>query len=297
MALGCAAATQARADTDSGSPSAVVRQDVTCIIPCRDNNKVREAMARGVFASFLGMFVMACSGCGGGGGGGTSSTAAQAASQSAPTQVIINAQGDSTMWSATRLSDGTIARTNPQVTQMMQANLQQALGSGYTVTVINSGVQRAQACMRINGTGVYTTTLATDLASIPAQYVLENFGINDSNVVVGPETPTQFQQCLEQFVDTVRAAGKTPILEEPNPIAPSSVDPVVYASVLPSYVAVINAVAAEKGVPLIQQFQPIQQIQGWQSMLSDGVHPSPSLYAVKAQREADAMAAVITASR
>lgn len=34
-------------------------------------NKKAKSMARGAIASFLGMFVMACSGCGGGGGGGS----------------------------------------------------------------------------------------------------------------------------------------------------------------------------------------------------------------------------------
>src|ERR1700756_934080 len=42
-------------------------------IICADEfRSARKLMARGVIASFFGMFVMACSGCGGGGDGGSS---------------------------------------------------------------------------------------------------------------------------------------------------------------------------------------------------------------------------------
>lgn len=224
------------------------------------------------------------SACGGGGGSGNPPRPPLVT----PKPVVIDAQGDSTMWGATTV-DGTVVQANPTPPELLQADLQQALGSGYGVAVLNHGVPRSQACQRMNGTAVYTTTLADDLKSSPAQYVLENFGINDSNSVVAEESVTQFQQCLELFVDAVRAAGKTPILEEPNPVS----DDVPYATVLPNYVAVVDAVAQEKGASLIQQFRAIQAIPGWQTLLSDGVHPTPALYAIKAARESAALVSLI----
>lgn len=47
------------------------------IIAAFKSKKAKEQMARGIIVSFLGMFVMACSGCGGGGGGSGSSLPAQ----------------------------------------------------------------------------------------------------------------------------------------------------------------------------------------------------------------------------
>lgn len=230
----------------------------------------------------------ALSACGGGGGSGSPAPAAQVI----PKPVLIDAQGDSTMWGATSV-DGTLVQASPTPPELLQAGLQHALGARYDVTVINHGMPRSQACQRMNGTVVYTTTLADDLKSSPAQYVLENFGINDADSLVADESLTQFQQCLEAFVDTVRAAGKTPILEEPNPVA----DNVPYATILPTYVAVVDAVAQEKGVLLIQQFQAIQALPAWQSMLSDGVHPTPGLYEIRVQREVAAIGPLIVAAR
>ncbi len=186
---------------------------------------------------------------------------------------------------------------NPSDPQLLQADLQAALGNGFQIVATNNGVSGATLCMRMNGTGLYTTKLADDLKADGAQIVLENFGMNDANPAVsGSETPTEFQQCLEAFVDTVRAAGKIPVIEEPNPV--SSVVTAAWLqsfnnTQLPNYIAVIDSVTQEKGVALVQQFAYIQSLPNWESLSSDGVHPSQALYAIKAQREADIIAPII----
>jgi lysophospholipase L1-like esterase len=52
-------------------------------------------------------------------------------------------------------------------------------------------------------------------------------------------------------------------------------------------------VATQMNVPLVTQFDYIQSLPNWQSMLTDGVHPGDQLYAIKAQREYDVIAPLV----
>lgn len=56
----------------------------SAIIASLKNTGAKENMARGIIASLLGIFVMACSGCGGGGGGQASATAQSPAKLAQP---------------------------------------------------------------------------------------------------------------------------------------------------------------------------------------------------------------------
>lgn len=184
---------------------------------------------------------------------------------------------------------------NPTVTQMTQTGLQSTLGSGYQVTVTNRGVSGATLCSLLSGTGKFTTPLVDTLKTSGATYVLENFGMNDADpVVAGNESVTQFQQCLEQFVDTVRAAGKTPILEEPNPVGPQVNRAWGFDNAnLANYVAMVDAVGQEKGVTVVSQYQYFQSLTNWPTLLSDGVHPTQDGYYAKAQREIAVLASIV----
>jgi lysophospholipase L1-like esterase len=111
--------------------------------------------------------------------------------------------------------------------------------------------------------------------------VIENFGINDAYLPV-----EDYRANLREFVDTVRASGKLPVLEEPNPVCSGHEN-------LDRLVAILNEVAREKAVPLVQQYAAIKALPDWQAMLPDCVHPGDALYAVKAAREAAVLAQVI----
>ncbi|MFM0078432.1 hypothetical protein P0D72_06025 [Paraburkholderia sediminicola] len=64
------------------------------------------------------------------------------------------------------------------------------------------------------GTGKYSIGFATRLASTPAQIVLTDYAINAS----GSETIDEYKGSLTSWIAIVRAAGKTPVLEGPNPV-------------------------------------------------------------------------------
>lgn len=254
-------------------------------------NEIKMTKIRGVCAVAI---ALACSACGGGGGGTASASQAQPVVKA----VSIDMQGDSTMYGAITTLTGSI-RANPTAPESLQTDLQSALGSSYAVAVTNDGVTSMTMCMRMSGTGLYTQTLADYLKTSTAQIVVENFGINDANAVVSAnETPTQFQQCLESFVDVVRASGKTPVLEEPNPVGNVSAAAIAFNdSTLSTFIAVIDSVSQEKNVVLIPQYANIKSIQGWRGLLSDGVHPSQALYDIKAQNEATVLVPLIKASK
>jgi len=169
------------------------------------------------------------------------------------------------------------------------AVLQQLLQATYgpTVTVENDGVIGATLGERINGYVLYSEAFSTALQSMTAQIVIENFAANDvySN---NQETPTSFEGYLLDFVTEAQAAGKTVVLEEPNPFTAPE-----YAN-MPQYVAIIDNVAAQLNLPLVKQYDYIQTLPNWQSLLSDGGHPTDALYAIKAQREYDVVAPIVS---
>ncbi|KLU27800.1 hypothetical protein EOS_02475 [Caballeronia mineralivorans PML1(12)] len=84
-----------------------------------------------------------------------------------------------------------------------------------------------------------------------------------------------------------KAAGKIPVLEEPNPMcAPAVVN-------MPAYKGPMAKLAAQRGVLLIKQYDYILSLPNWQSMLFDCIHPTAAMYAIKAQREADQISALV----
>lgn len=236
---------------------------------------------KGVAAAFLGAFVVACSGCGGGGGGGNSVPAA--AAQVQPKPVMIDVGGDSLLWGYL----GTAANgqyiqsaNNPPV--IIQADLQAQFGS--TVTVANNAKPGSQAYADLIGAApYYTSPLATRLAATSAQIALADYAVNDSHI----RTPDQYTQDLTDWIATVRQAGKTPILEEPNPVCDPSIPNVL------QYVNLMRQVAQQQNVQLIAQYDYIAALPNWQSMLVDCIHPNDALYKIKGDREAAALAPIV----
>ncbi len=159
----------------------------------------------------------------------------------------------------------------------------QTLQSTYQLaaTVENNGSPGTTVAQNL--AGHVLAPLATRLATDSSRIVIENFAINDCTV----ETVQQFHDDLTQWVNVVRSMGKIPVLEEPNPVTRAGFD------ALPSFVAMVNQVATEQDVTVIQQYAYIQSLPEWQAMLTDGVHPNDALYAIKGHREAQAIAPLL----
>lgn len=214
---------------------------------------------------------VAMAGCGGGGGGAT-------VTPPATTSANINYQGDSTCY-GTQYWDAVLTRTSNNV----PALLQQMFGG--KVVVQNNCVGGADITMAYDGTQPrYSQTLAQRLAAdTQSQYVVSNFGINDSaNLSVGTYTTY-----LNNWITTVRAAGKTPIMVEPNPTCDGT------HTNEAAFVAALQSVTSSQGVVLIAQYDYILSLPNWQGLLSDCIHPGDTLYRIKAQREWAVLSTII----
>jgi acyl-CoA thioesterase-1 len=201
----------------------------------------------------------ALSACGGGGSAGAPAPAS--APPVPPKQVTIDAEGDSTM-----------VLCSPYLQSMLSAQF------GDSVIVQHNAVSGSTVTERMSGASPFNA------AYVPtgAQIVIANWAINDSVI----ETTGQYQYALVQFISTARASGATVVLEEPNPVS-------VTDHPIGPYVAVMDDIAYKVTAPLVQQYQYIQTLPNWQSLLGDGIHPSPALCQIKAQREAAILAPII----
>jgi acyl-CoA thioesterase-1 len=168
--------------------------------------------------------------------------------------------------------DSTIANAYLPVSQNAASVL--AVDLGGKITVENNGVPGSWLWASITGVGLtYTVPFATRLASDPSQLVIGNSAIND----VTFETIEQYRAELIQWVGIVRAAGKTPVLEEPMPVCNPSF------AALSQYVTEEDLVASQLNVPIVKQYTLIpQQVPTWQAnMLPDCIHPNAALVAMK----------------
>jgi acyl-CoA thioesterase-1 len=205
----------------------------------------------------------------------TSSTQTASRLQAA---VVIDAEGDSTMFGLETVN-GQFVQASPPPPALVQARLRELFGPAVTVNAYGS--PGANLRFELRGTDNYTTPLRARLALSRAQIVIENFGINDAYLPAD-----EYRSNLREFDDTVRASGKLPVLEEPNPVC-------VGHENLDQLVGILNEVARDKAVPLVKQYDAIKALPGWQAMLPDCVHPDDTLYAFKAAREAELLAQVI----
>ncbi|AOI57447.1 hypothetical protein WI26_07425 [Burkholderia diffusa] len=191
--------------------------------------------------------------------------------------ITIDAEGDSLIWGyAGTAANGSYIQSSSNAVAVLQEDLQAKLGS--TVAVQNNGSSGAKAIDSLEGTPpYYTQPFATRLAAnSTAQIVLANYAVNDS---MG-RTIDQYAADLTNWIAVVRATGKTPVLEEPNPVCDPKMPNVG------AYVSVMRDVAKQQGVTLIEHYDFIASLPNWQSMLIDCVHPSDTLYKIKAHREA-----------
>lgn len=198
-------------------------------------------------------------------------------------RIVIDAEGDSTIYGYQKIN-GEFVQTANSAPVVLQKALRAKFGP--TLTVENRGIGGADVKSSVHGLApFYSQPLANRMSTEPAQIVLANYGINDSRP--GNVSEAEYKLALEKWVDDVRAAGKTAVLEEPNPTCDAK------HLNLPSYVAIMRDVALSKQVVLIEQYDRIKSLPDWQSMLTDCVHPKDGLYAIKAQREADVLVPLI----
>ena len=189
--------------------------------------------------------------------------------------ILIEAYGDSTTLGIS-CSDGRCGPRPQNAVSYLQEALQAAHGSRVTVT--NFGVGNTMAYQLRDGTEHGRGMPWKErLAASHAQIVTINYGINE---VMHNQTPERFYAAETELVTTARALGKLPVLETSNPMPDGRLN-----AKLATMVAMTRRVAAEQHVPLVDQFAYISALPDWKTMMSDGAHPKPDLYRLKAGQD------------
>lgn len=182
------------------------------------------------------------------------------------------------------------------VTKVLRADLEADLQAqfGASVTVVEDdqlGTTMADLLNGAQGFQPFAAYLQTDKSPI----VVENFGINDR---LQGFTAAQFQQNLNQFIAQAQAAGKTVVLEEPNPICVKGTNDQeqVFSDgqTIQEFVTIIDNTAQAYGLALIKQYDQIKAMANFCTLMSDGwVHPTAALYQIKAQNQASVLVPII----
>ncbi|WP_109481777.1 SGNH/GDSL hydrolase family protein [Paraburkholderia sp. C35] len=200
--------------------------------------------------------------------------------------IIIDAQGDSTMWGYQTSDDFKKSWQTPNnPPALLQAALQARFGPH--VIVQNNGVPGATLADREKGNNGYSQTYAQWVASSPAHIVIVNFALNDADNHV-KEPPAAFRAHLMRFIEESQGAGRIVVLEEPNPV-----DYAVNRTIVPRYVAVVDEMAKHYRLALIRQYAYIGAMHDWRALLIDGVHPTDALYRIKAERQREVVEPIV----
>ena len=200
--------------------------------------------------------------------------------QAGLTQVSIEAYGDSTTLGIS-CSDGHCGPLPQNAVTYLQDELRARYGERVRVT--NYGVGSTMAAQLRDGTGNRRSGPTAGLpwqerlTASPAQIVLINYGINE---VMRNQTPEQFYAAETALVKTARALGRQPVLQTANPMPDNRLN-----ARLAAMVAMTRRVAAEQQVPLVNQFAYISSLPDWKTLMSDGAHPKPGLYRLKAEQD------------
>ena len=225
--------------------------------------------------------------CGGGGGSGGldnngstgGNTGGNTGGSQPPTKLndaaqVIEYHGDSTVWGYMSNTDG------DRVETPAPAAFAASLPSYHVVQ--NMGLNRTTACDLLNGTGGYAQNWADYMAASDATVVIINHAIND----MSRYDTSQYGSCLSQLVDIAEQNDKIVIFETPNPATDGS-----DGERLGSYVAEMKAVAQQKGLSVIDQYEHLRQPE-WGgthpfTICPDGVHPSQEIYLEKGRFAAE----------
>ncbi|CAI9007245.1 SGNH_hydro domain-containing protein [Pseudomonas chlororaphis] len=192
--------------------------------------------------------------------------------------VLIEQYGDSTTSGLTAI-DGKVQVAKLSGVDQIYLSLNKRFGA--QAAIANKGISQTCAIHLLDGDAT-TPKWADRVKESKATIVTFNYGMNQCD-----RTAEQYLGDLQQLVDITLAAGKQVVLIEPNPSTkPEKV-------ILDQYVGAMNLVAEQRKVPIIQHFKIWNQLPNWQSLLSDGIHPTEQGYQIKGLTEYQALAPII----
>ncbi|WP_394294643.1 SGNH/GDSL hydrolase family protein [Aeromonas rivipollensis] len=201
--------------------------------------------------------------------------------------VFIQYFGDSTVFGADP------EKLNSQVSLTAPLAMEQSLDQKYGpfIVVSNEGVSGTKTDHFLNGDQAVWKNIMRRSTS---NFVIVNWGMNDAWFDPGVSVDLYRSELMDLFL-AAKSTGKTLVFETPNPISESNkpFGDSAKAARLQSLVDAMRSVAKETGSPLIDQYQYVKTIDGWEDLIPDGVHPSPELYKLKGEYAATVMTPLI----
>lgn len=245
---------------------------------CNHTAFIRRGIIKMAYRGLAVAIALTCAACGGGGGGGESPAPAPApTSPPQKTPIVFMLRGDSTdagACSQTNDPHCINGRTSPTPAQLMQQDFDSLFGAG-KVMVVDAAAGGSKLQDDLNGTAPYVVPLATSLAGSDADIVATNSEIND---LFSTETPDQYAVYLQQYIQTVHAAGKLPVLLEPNPVCANTASITPYTQ--QQFLAQMRSIAAAQSITLAMTFDAFSQV-GPTPIGSDCIHPTYTGYVFK----------------
>jgi hypothetical protein len=155
--------------------------------------------------------------------------------------------------------------------------------SAITVDNLAEGGTASTVVNMIAGVDGGGPPFAQRMATSKAQIVLDGHGVEDDrNQSLGP-----YADALVAFIQDVRAAGKIPVLEEPGPVCDDQ------HPNLANYVSVMDGVARQYDVAIVQQYNALLEIPNLCSHYSYGIYPDDYVLQQRAQREAAVLTPIV----
>ena len=183
---------------------------------------------------------------------------------------LIAAYGDST---TVGVGAGDAAHSMPAILETLICHIK----------VNNEGVSGTRADQLLNGTDGKHKPWSQELKRSKAHILLLNFGINDSRQP--GETVPSYSMNMHLLVDAAKAAGKTVVLETPNPIFPTQKADAPDAK-LQAHAQAVRQLAKAEHVPLIDvnaaMLAALKQHK-LAELYSDPLHPTAAGYQIIAR--------------
>lgn len=195
--------------------------------------------------------------------------------------IVIDVYGDDAMAGMTSMM-GRAQQSEPdQSRALLRATLND---DGITIANHATGGTSSSLKNEMDGMDGNGAPFSDRIKASPASIAIDNHAINDA---LGGETLADYRQYLAQWIAAVRAAGKTPVLEEPGPVCDGD------HPQLAAYVDAMNDAAAQFSVPIIKQFDYIQTLPNWQSHMNGCFYPDEWMLRAKGQQQAALLAPLI----
>jgi acyl-CoA thioesterase-1 len=195
--------------------------------------------------------------------------------------VLIEIHGDDSMFGAMPPTFVANPQSEPADTQAILRD--QLSTDQVTVSNLAEGGTASTILNLMAGVDGGGAPYAQRVMTSKAQIVLASYAVNDDLAQsLGPYT-----DALIAFVAATRAAGKIPVLEEPNPVCDDQ------HPNLQNYASTIDAVAQQYSVPLVAQYAELLTVPNLCSHFTQGIFPDNTILALKAQREAEVLQPIV----